>query len=101
LIGNLGEVADIEVTPWTDEMYTNLRVGYQKQTYDEVNGKDEYNDEHRYLSPCVRVNKDADYVSSIRTDPTGAELHRLNLEGKTLTDASTDNDIWCFHIEIK
>lgn len=98
-IGDLGEVTDLEVTPWTDEMFTTLKVGYRKQTYDEVNGKDEFNDEVTFLSPCVRARGNKDYVSPIRTDMYGVELHRLNLSGKELTDADQDNDVWCLHIE--
>lgn len=98
-IGDLGEVTDLEVMPWTDEMFTTLRVGYRKQTYDEVNGKDEFNDEVTFLSPCVRAKGTKEYISSIRTDMYGVELHRLNLTGKELTDADSDNDIWCLHVE--
>ena len=98
-IGDLGEVSSLEVTPWTQEMFTTLKVGYKKQTYDEVNGKDEFNDEVTFLSPCLRAPGLKEYVSPIRTDMYGVELHRLNLSGKELTDADNDNDVWCLHIE--
>lgn len=99
LIEDLGEVTALEVTAWTDEMFNNLTHGYNSYTYDEVNGKDEFNTKVKRLSPNLRVQQEKNYVSPYRADAYGISLVSLNLDGKEITDASTDNDIWVLHIE--
>lgn len=99
LIADLGEFTALEITPWAAEMFSNLKTGYNDYTYDEVNGKDEFNSLTTWLAPVLRVPGEKDYVSQIRTDSIGAVLVALNLTGKDVTDAETDNDPFAFHIE--
>ena len=103
--GNIGSVNNLKITPFTSEAFVNLNIGDKKQSYDKkgtndseiTNGKDEFNTETVRLSPLVRVNKTADYISPIRCDMYGIELVRVNLDGKSLADSSTDNDIFAIH----
>jgi hypothetical protein len=103
--GNIGSVNNLKITPFTSEAFVNLKIGDKKQSYDKkgtndseiTNGKDEFNTETVRLSPLVRINKTADYISPIRCDMYGIELVRVNLEGKSLADSSTDNDVFAIH----
>jgi hypothetical protein len=103
--GNIGSVNNLKITPFTSEAFVNLKIGDKKQSYDQrgsndteiTNGKDEFNTETVRLSPLVRINKTADYISAIRCDMYGIELVRVNLEGKTLSDSSSDNDVFAIH----
>jgi hypothetical protein len=103
--GNIGSVNNLKITPFTSEAFVNLKIGDKKQSYDQrgandteiTNGKDEFNTETVRLSPLVRINKTADYISPIRCDMYGIELVRVNLEGKTLSDSSSDNDVFAIH----
>ena len=103
--GNIGSVNNLKITPFTSEAFVNLKIGDKKQSYDQrgandteiTNGKDEFNTETVRLSPLVRINSAADYISPIRCDMYGIEFVRVNLEGKTLADSSTDNDVFAIH----
>jgi hypothetical protein len=103
--GNIGSVNNLKITPFTSEAFVNLKIGDKKQSYDQrgandteiTNGKDEFNTETVRLSPLVRINNTADYISPIRCDMYGIEFVRINLESKTLADSSTDNDVFAIH----
>ena len=103
--GNIGSVKNLKITPFTSEAFVNLKIGDKKQSYDQrgandteiTNGKDEFNTETVRLSPLVRINATADYISPIRCDMYGIEFVRVNLESKTLADSSTDNDVFAIH----
>lgn len=99
LIADLGEFTALEITPWAAEMFSNLKNGYNNYTYDNVNGKDEFNKEVQRLAPVLRTPGEKSYISPVRTDMYGASLITLNLTGKEVTDADTDNDPFAFHIE--
>jgi hypothetical protein len=103
--GNIGSVNNLKITPFTSEAFVNLKIGDKKQSYDQrgandteiTNGKDEFNTETVRLSPLVRINATADYISPIRCDMYGIEFVRINLQGKSLADSSTDNEVFAIH----
>ena len=96
---DFGEVTDFEVEPMVELMFGKLKSGYNNHTYDEVNGKDEFNNETEWLTEITKVVADKDMKAKVRTDMYGIELTRLNLSGKEITDADTDNDVFMLHIE--
>lgn len=98
-IGDLGEVADLKISPFTEEIFSKLILGQNTFVYDEVNGKDEVNSETIFSSPITRSTNEKNWKSDVRWDPYGAEFIRLNLAGKDVTDADSDNDVFGFHIE--
>jgi hypothetical protein len=98
-IGDLGEVADLKISPFSEEMFSKLILGQNTFVYDEVNGKDEINSETIFSSPVTRCTAEKNWKSEVRFDMYGAEFIRLNLSGKEVTDADSDNDIFGFHIE--
>ena len=103
--GNIGSVKNLKITPFTSEAFVNLKIGDKKQSYDQrgandteiTNGKDEFNTETVRLSPLVRINATADYISPIRCDMYGIEFVRINLQRKSLADSSTDNEVFAIH----
>lgn len=103
--GNIGSVNNLKITPFTSEAFVNLKIGNQNFSYDQkgdgineiTNGKDEFNNETVRLSPLVRINATADYISPIRCDRFGIEFTRINYTNKTISDASTDNDVFAIH----
>lgn len=96
---DLGEISELEISPLVEEMFSKLKNGYDNFTYDNVNGKDEFNNETERQMPIVRVTSERDLKSRIRADMYGIELIRLNLAGKEITDSDSDNDLWFLHIE--
>jgi len=93
------DVVDVDVKPLTEKLYSKINIGYKDNTYDEVNGKDEFNTDIEYLSPLSRVTQSSDNKSIIRTDVYGIELQRLNLADKKVTDGESDNDIFMIHVD--
>lgn len=96
---DLGEVSKMKVSPATDLLINNIKIGSPNQSYDDVNGKQEFNTTHEYSAPITRVAKDLNLVSVYRKDCYGIEFTRLNLDGKTTTDSDSDNDVFMIHIE--
>lgn len=98
-IANIGNVTNFNAKPLLNEMFSKFTIGFPSFTYDEVNGKDEFNQTTEYLSPLTKVQSAKDFTSQIRADMYGIEYTRLNLTDKKSTDADTDNDNFFLHIE--
>jgi hypothetical protein len=99
-------VNQVSIRPFTQESFNNLTIGSGVFTYDSKgldneisNGKDEYNNNNKYLTPSVKVVKDSDYVSPIRCDMYGIEQERANLDGKTLADSEGANSLFAIHTD--
>jgi hypothetical protein len=96
----------MRTTPFISEVFNNLKIGSGTFTYDQkgdgvnevTNGKDEFNNTTEWNTPIVRVKRTADYVSPIRCDMYGIEFQRINLTNKTISDSSSDNDIFAMHV---
>jgi hypothetical protein len=97
---DVGAVSGMTYTPLVEELFTNLKIGYENQTYDDINGKDEPNQETSYKTPLVRTLGDKDYKSKYRSDHYGLVFHCLNLNGKTETDSEPDNNIWILDVDV-
>lgn len=96
---DLGEVNGLKVKPASDIKFNNLKIGYPEQTYEDVNGKQEFNNTHEYSTAITRIAKPLDMVSQYRADCYGIEFTRINLDGKTTTDNKSDNDTFIIHIK--
>lgn len=98
IIYNLGEVVDCSFE--VDESYlsSTIKIGYPNQEYDDVNGKDEFNNTHTYTTGIKRSTKDLDITHTWRADPYGIEFLRINLEGKNTTDSKSDNNIFLIDV---
>jgi len=94
----LGEVSDCEIFLAEDLVINTIKVGYQNQTYDNVNGKDEFNVTQQYSTLITRVVKEMDLICPYRADMFGIELTRLKLFGKDTTDSSSDNDTFQMNV---
>jgi hypothetical protein len=94
---NLGEVKELKVKPAADYLYNTIKCGYPEQQYDDVNGKQEFNNTSLFTTPITRVSKELNKVSAYRADCYGIEFTRMNLENKTTTDNSSDNDVFLIH----
>lgn len=95
---DLGEVSKLDVMPF-GEIFSNLKIGYPNTTYDEVNGKDEFNIEQEFQMPIKRSQKKVDLRSVYRADMYGIEITRGNLENKKFADSESDNDLFWLRIE--
>lgn len=96
---DLGEVKNLRISPANDYIYNNLKIGYPAQEYEDVNGRQEFNNTHEYDLPVTRITKTLEMISSYRADCYGIEFTRINLEGKSTTDDKSDNDVFLIHIK--
>lgn len=96
---DLGEAADLTQEPFVQEMFSRLKNGQDNQTYDNVNGKDEFNNETEWATPINAVSNEKNLKSVYRKDMYGILLTYLNLNGKKVTDSDSDNDVFIIHID--
>lgn len=83
--------------PATDQVFNSLKVGYEDQQYDTLNGFQEVNSTQIYTGDLTALSKELDLISPIRTDPYGIETLRFT---PTDTSASrSDNDVWAIWIK--
>jgi len=100
LIVDLGtDVVDVEFTPMTTHLGNTFAVGYKNQTYDDVNGRYEYNSSQSYKNGLLRTVKKIDYTTPYRFDCYGIEFTRANLANKKSTDSGSDNDTFGFQCD--
>lgn len=95
----LGQVKNFKCKVANDFLYNTVKIGYPNQDYEDVNGREEFNTTQIRTSPLKRVQKELDLVSKYRADMYGIELTRINLDGKTTTDDSADNDTFILNID--
>jgi hypothetical protein len=95
----LGQVKDLNVSVSTDLLHNTVKIGYTERTIDDVNGKLSFNNSHLYTTPISKVVKELSLISPYIADPYVIELTRINLEGKTTTDNSKDNDVIILNVE--
>jgi hypothetical protein len=99
LIYDLGEINNLKTSIAEDLIYNSVKVGYQDQKYDDVNGRDEFNSTQQYQLPITRIVKEWDLVSPYRADCYGMEFVRANLTEKKTTDSDSDNDIFIIQVQ--
>lgn len=98
LIYALGKVKDAKFSFAEDYMFNTVKVGYPNQDYDDVNGRDEFNNTHQYTGPITRISKELDLTGDYRADAYGIELVRINLENKVTVDSGSDNDTFMLDV---
>lgn len=96
---DIGEVAEMEITPFISEMFSKLKIGYPLVNTKEINGKDDPNTELEFQAPITRITKELNLVSPYHGSAIEAEIIRANLDGKTDADAESDNDVFWLKIE--
>lgn len=91
---------NVEFEQMPDYMYNSIKGGYVKQTYDQVNGRDEFNSEAIWDTPIEVADggspKEYDIQSRYRADMYGIEFTRINLADKKTVDADSDNETFVF-----
>lgn len=99
VIAVIDEVNNFSAKTLTAEMFAKLKMGFGSYSYEENNGKDEFNQSTEFLTPLTKVQAEKDLTSPIRADMYGIEYTRLNLTSKVTTDADSDNDSFFIHID--
>lgn len=90
------EVAELEIEADDNYAYTNVKIGYDKQDYESINGRAEVNGTFEYTTGYIRRDeKTLELISPYRADSIGLELLcRKALDKSNATDNESDNDIF-------
>lgn len=74
-------------------IYSGIKVGYEKQDYDSVNGRDEFHFTNEYSTGITLTDNVLDLISPYRADAYGIEF-LTSKRGEDTTDSKSDNDIF-------
>jgi hypothetical protein len=96
----LGNAKEVKVSYAEDLFAKSIKVGYQPQDIDEVNGKFSFNNTFVFSTPNTHTDKELNLVCPYLADPYLIETRRQNLEGKTTTDNQNDNDTFLLNVDI-
>ena len=96
---DLGKAKNLRISPAADLMFNTIKTGYPEQNVGAAWGRFEFNNTSQFTTPIKRIVKDFPLLAPYRTDPSGIEVTRINLDGKTTTDANTDNDVFALNID--
>lgn len=83
--------SDFKVKVNSSLIYALLRVGYDKQDYDSINGRDEFHFTNEYDTGITITDKALELISPLRADPYGIEF-LVSKRGKDTTDNESDSD---------
>lgn len=94
---DIGEATGMKISVNPDFLFASFKIGCPNQTYDtalgDINGKYEPNMTQTWITPTTRVTTQLDMTTKYRLDMYGQEYERINLDGKTTSDSSADNDV--------
>lgn len=74
-------------------IYSQVNVGYDKQDYDSVNGKDEFRFTNEYSTGITITENKLELISPYRADAYGIEFLAQQI-GEDTTDNSSDTDVF-------
>jgi hypothetical protein len=90
----LSAISEPILTVAKEFIYASCRVGYVKQTYNQRNGRYEFNCTHNYTFPIASVINALDLVSTYRADSFGMEFIRTDYPDLNTTDDKGDSDVF-------
>lgn len=97
----LGEAKTFRPKRATEFMGSSIKVGHKDQDIEDVNGKYDFNGYQIYKTPIEAVTNQIDLQSPYKAGPYEIEILRVNLDGKTTTDDSSDNDVFAIDAKEK
>lgn len=85
--------SDLEYNVNAGLVYSGVKVGYDKQDYDSVNGRDEFRFTNEYTTGITLTDNVLELVSPYRADAYGMEF-LAEKRSEDTTDSDSDNDIF-------
>lgn len=87
------EYADYEMSLSEDLIFSRVVAGYDRQDYDSVNGRDEFNFTNQYTTGVLNSDKSLSLKSPYRADSFGIEF-LVEKRGEDTTDNESDKDLF-------
>jgi hypothetical protein len=94
------DCAGLEETVNTEYIYSNIRIGYNKQEYESKNGRYEPNNgANEYSTDISTIQNEIELISPYRADAYGIEFLILDSEDKSKTkDNKSDNNVFFINV---
>lgn len=92
-IKTLENVSEFELSLDAGMVYSSVRIGYNKQDYDSVNGRDEFRFTTEYTTGTILTDSSLELISPYRADAYGIEFLAQKRKEDT-TDNSSDKDVF-------
>ena len=94
VVNELGmEINDYELAVNDSLIYSSVKVGYDKQDYDSVNGCDEFRFTNEFSTGLKLTDNTLSLISPYRADAYGIEF-LVQKRGEDTTDNDSDNDVF-------
>lgn len=88
-----GDVSEFSCRVEPSLIYAQVNVGYDKQEYDSVNGRDEFRFTTEYSTNITLTDNKLELISPYRSDAYGVEF-LVQKRGENTTDKDSDNDVF-------
>lgn len=85
--------SDFKLTVNSGIIYSGIKVGYDKQDYDSINGRDEFRFTNSFSTNVNLTDNTLELISPYRADAYGIEF-LTQKRGEDTTDSSSDNDVF-------
>lgn len=92
-VKELAYVRDVSYSVDSSLIYSSVTVGYDKQEYDSINGRDEFNFGSTYTTGCAATDRKLELRSKYRADSYGIEF-AAQKRGADTTDSDSDSDVF-------
>lgn len=94
VVKDLGtEINDYEFSVNDSLIYSSVKVGYDKQDYDSINGRDEFRFTNEFNTGLKLTDNTLSLISPYRADAYGIEF-LVQKRGEDTTDNDSDNDVF-------
>jgi hypothetical protein len=86
--------SDVDVSVDSSQMYSSIKVGYDKVDYDMLNGRDEFRFTNEFTTGNILTDNTLELISPYRADAYGIEFLIIKSDDGDTTDDSSDNDVF-------
>uniref|UniRef100_UPI0035614BD2 hypothetical protein n=1 Tax=Bacteroides finegoldii TaxID=338188 RepID=UPI0035614BD2 len=94
IVKDLGtEINDYELSVNDSLIYSSVKVGYEKQDYDSINGRDEFRFTNEFSTGLKLLDNTLSLISPYRADAYGIEF-LVQKRGEDTTDSDSDNNVF-------
>lgn len=87
------QINDYEYSVNSSLVNTSVKVGYDKQDYDSINGRDEFRFTNEFSTGLKLADNTLSFISPYRADAYGIEF-LVQKRGEDTTDNDSDNDVF-------
>ena len=93
-------VVDVIYSIDDSRIYSTVEIGYKEQSYDNINGREEFNFNNTYSTGSNVIEKKLSLISKYRADCYGIEF-ACQSRGNDSTDTSADKDVFFVYTQVQ